>query len=129
MSDALSKINTAGSAIGNWGKIVAVFFGIVGGGFLTYYQIQANSEGVEDNRQKIGAEIAIWGDRSDKRYSRANEAVDKFEKHIALLYERIAEIEKELAKRAEEEKAKQQREIDRAEAKLNKMKAELETHT
>ncbi len=104
MSGAIDTANTLGSAIGNWGKIIAVILGIVGSGFLTYYQIQENSSGVlgnkvliEQERVYTQKEFKLWGERSDKRYKRAMDMGLEMQRHIERQYKMIIDLERKVS--------------------------------
>lgn len=78
--ELVNKASAWGGAISVWLKIGGTIMAIVGYGFLTYYQIQSNSHGldelkivIKDNNEAIEREFEIWGTRSDKRYKRAME--------------------------------------------------------
>ncbi len=73
----LTKMATLGDAISAWGKIAFTVILIIGYGFLTYYQIKGNSQGIselklmiEDLRTYDQREIEILSNRSNKRYER-----------------------------------------------------------
>lgn len=105
MPDApLNKANLLGSTINNWTKIVAVILFIVGGAYLTYYQIQSNTAAnarqdteFRDMLELVKREFEIWGERSDKRYKRAMEEATKLEDGQIELGKEVAKLKEEIA--------------------------------
>lgn len=104
MGETVSKANTLGSAINNWVKIAAILLAIIGGAYLTYYQIQSNTAtNVEqDNKDAaleatINREITLWGERSDKRYKRASEIEHRLKDEISALEAELEETRLEIS--------------------------------
>lgn len=105
MPDApLNKANLLGSTINNWTKIAAVILFIVGGAYLTYYQIQSNTATnarqdteVKDILETMKREFQLWGDRSDKRYKRAMEEAVKLEQGQVNLWKEVVKLKEEIA--------------------------------
>jgi len=92
MPERIEKINAWGSLLNSWFKIGATIIMIIGYGFLTYYQIRGNSQSIselklliQDNNELVEKEFEIWGDRSDKRYTRAMEEDDELKAEDAKL--------------------------------------------
>ena len=78
MGESVAKANLLGSTINNWMKIGFIVLAIIGGAYLTYYQIQSNTAKnvLQDARdvaieEALEREIHLWGERSNKRYKRA----------------------------------------------------------
>lgn len=92
MNETVKNASYIGALINSWGKIVGVGFLIVGGGFLTYYQIQTNAA---DNI-KQDDKFLEWGNRSDNRYKRAMEESDELHVHIDKLNDQILDLYKRL---------------------------------
>lgn len=85
----LTKMATLGDAISAWGKIAFTVILIIGYGFLTYYQIKANSHGIselklmiEDLRTFDQREIEILSNRSNKRYERLEDELEELKSEI-----------------------------------------------
>lgn len=106
----VEKANAWGSLISVWGKIlIAVFIFVVSIGGA-WYQIQTNK--ANDIRQDqqfhevlevMKREFEVWGNRSDKRYTRAMEEAaelhkedDKLEKYIKKVEAQNLELYKEV---------------------------------
>lgn len=99
MGETVSKVNTLGSAINNWMKIGAIILAIIGGAYLTYYQIQSNTaKNIEQDNMglaleaMIKREIKLWGERSDKRYKRATEVEHRLEDDIKALEAELEQV-------------------------------------
>lgn len=85
----LTKMATLGDAISAWGKIAFTVILIIGYGFLTYYQIKGNSQGIaelklmiEDLRTYDQREIEILSNRSNKRYDRIEAELEELKSEI-----------------------------------------------
>jgi hypothetical protein len=85
----LTKMATLGDAISAWGKIAFTVILIIGYGFLTYYQIKGNSQGIselklmiEDLRTYDQREIEILSSRSNKRYDRIEAELEELKSEI-----------------------------------------------
>lgn len=79
----INKASALGGAISVWFKVIGTVMVLIGYGFLTYYQIQGNSQGINelkillrDNNEIVKREFEIWGTRSDKRYARASKTAE-----------------------------------------------------
>ena len=90
MEGKLHKANQLSNALNGWGKIVAFIVCLIGGAYITYYQIQTNSAAVielrtliDDHEVTMKREFEIWGDRSDKRYNRATKMADGINDRIS----------------------------------------------
>ena len=99
----LTKFNELGGAISTWSKLVFTVFLIIGYGFLTYYQIQGNSQGIDELKLMIKdlkafdeREIKIISERSDKRYNRALEAAEKLEEKDKKIEGELIDLIKEV---------------------------------
>jgi len=104
MSDTIAKANTLGSAINNWFKIGAIILFIIGGAYLTYYQIQSNTAAnarqdteVKDILEMMQREFEIWGDRSDKRYKRAMEEATELRDNQKALWKEVTQLKIDLS--------------------------------
>jgi hypothetical protein len=87
----LTKMATLGDAISAWGKIAFTVILIIGYGFLTYYQIKGNSQGISELKLMIEGlrdhdqrEIEIISNRSDKRYERFENELEEIKAEIRL---------------------------------------------
>jgi uncharacterized protein HemX len=85
----LTKMATLGDAISAWGKIAFTVILIIGYGFLTYYQIKGNSQGIselklmiEDLRTYDQREIEILSNRSNKRYDRIEAELEELKDEV-----------------------------------------------
>ena len=85
----LTKMATLGDAISAWGKIAFTVILIIGYGFLTYYQIKGNSQGIselklmiEDLRTYDQREIEILSNRSNKRYDRIETELEELKSEL-----------------------------------------------
>jgi peptidoglycan hydrolase CwlO-like protein len=101
---AAAKANLLGSAINNWLKIAGIVLFIIGGAYLTYYQIQSNTaKNVAQDAKDIALqealerEIHIWGDRSDKRYKRAMNEAENLKKDNKELEQELEETKIDIA--------------------------------
>jgi len=74
--EVIRKAGALGSAITSWGKILFVTAAIIGGAFMTYYQIQHNA--IKNDSQDV--EHQLMNERSDKRYKRAMGTADELKK-------------------------------------------------
>lgn len=104
MKNIVAEANTLGSAINNWTKIAAVILFIVGGAYLTYYQIQSNTAAnarqdteVKDILEMMQREFQLWGDRSDKRYKRAMEEAAELQGNQKALWKEVTALKVEFA--------------------------------
>lgn len=104
MPEAVAKANLLGSTINNWMKIGGIVLAIIGGAYLTYYQIQSNTAANErqDTRDKIieetiAREIKLWGERSDKRNKRASGKEDELEEDLKALEQELEETKLDIA--------------------------------
>ena len=104
MADTVAKANTLGSAINNWAKIGAVIVFIIGGAYITFYQIQSNTATnarqdteVKDILEMMQREFEVWGDRSDKRYKRAMEEANELQSNQGRLWKEVTELKVELS--------------------------------
>ena len=104
MGETVAKANLLGSTINNCMKIGAIILAIIGGAYLTYYQIQSNTaKNVEQDAtdkalgEALVREIKLWGERSDKRYKRAGEVEHRLEKEIHDLESELEETRIEQA--------------------------------
>jgi len=100
----VEKANLLGSTINNWMKIAAIILAIIGGAYLTYYQIQTNTAKniAQDATDKalgemVVREIKLWGERSDKRNKRSGEKEDKLEDEIHKLEQELEETKLDIA--------------------------------
>ena len=98
MGESVAKANLLGSTINNWMKIGAIILAIIGGAYLTYYQIQSNTaDNVrQDTKDKaieesLDREIHLWGERSDKRYKRAMAEASELEAENKALEKELEE--------------------------------------
>jgi hypothetical protein len=85
----ITKMATLGDAISAWGKIAFTVILIIGYGFLTYYQIKGNSQGIselklmiEDLRTFDQREIEILSNRSNKRYERLEQELEDIKEQL-----------------------------------------------
>jgi hypothetical protein len=104
VEDKLQKANLISNALNGWGKILFFIISLIGGIYLTYYQIQTNSANIINNSQNIQAErihttreFEIWGTRSDKRYTRATKMADGINNRIDKIETRQIEIMEKLS--------------------------------
>ncbi len=100
----VEKANLLGSTINNWMKIAAIILAIIGGAYLTYYQIQTNTAKnlQQDARdialgEHIAREIKLWGERSDKRNKRSSAKEEKLEEEIHKVEAELEETRIDLA--------------------------------
>jgi len=99
MKNVVAEANTLGSAINNWTKIAAVILFLVGGAYITYYQIQSNTATnarqdteVKDILEMMQREFEVWGDRSDKRYKRAMEEAGELRDNQKTLWKEVTQL-------------------------------------
>jgi len=104
MADTIAKVNTLGSAINNWAKIGAVIIFIIGGAYVTFYQIQTNTSAnarqdteVKDILEMMQREFQIMSERSDKRYKRAMTEADELQGNQIRLWKEVTTLKIELA--------------------------------
>jgi hypothetical protein len=104
MGETVAKANLLGSTINNWIKIAVIILTIIGGAYLTYYQIQSNTskniaQDVKDIalEEFIVREIGLWGERSDKRYKRVSEVEQRLEEEIHALEIELEETKLKIA--------------------------------
>lgn len=104
MTDSVSRVNLLGSTINNWMKIGGIVLALIGGAYLTYYQIQSNTAKniAQDAKDKelqatITREIHLWGERSDKRYKRAMEKANALTKVNKELEKELVQTKIEIA--------------------------------
>lgn len=78
MESKINKLNALGGAISAWSKIAFTVILIIGYGFITYFQIKANAQGIselkilmQDQNTLDSRELEVFSQRSDKRYTRA----------------------------------------------------------
>lgn len=103
MPEKMAKIATLGDAISAWGKIAFTVIMIIGYGFLTYYQIKGNSQGIselklmiQDLKEYDQREIEILSNRSDKRYNRIESEVQDINSQLSEILKEDLERVKEL---------------------------------
>jgi len=94
---------TLGDAISAWGKIAFTVILIIGYGFLTYYQIKGNSQGISELKLMIEElrtfdqrEIEIISNRSNKRYERIEFQIEDLKSKIKQNSQEDIETIKEL---------------------------------
>ncbi len=99
----LSKINEIGGAISTWSRLLISLFLVIGYGFLTYYQIQGNSQGIDELKIMIKdlkefdqRELEILSNRSNNRYDRALKSAEELEAKDAAHDKQILELTQEI---------------------------------
>jgi hypothetical protein len=99
----MAKIATLGDAISAWGKIAFTVIMVIGYGFLTYYQIKGNSQGIselklmiQDLKEYDQREIEILSNRSDKRYNRIESEIQDIKSDLSEILKEDLETVKEL---------------------------------
>jgi hypothetical protein len=103
MPERMAKIATLGDAISAWGKIAFTVIMVIGYGFLTYYQIKGNSQGIselklmiQDLKEYDQREIEILSNRSDKRYNRIESEIQDIKSDLSEILKEDLETVKEL---------------------------------
>ena len=102
-AEKIKKVNTLGSTISVWGKLVIGLIIFIVGIGTTYYKIESNAvtnikqdDQFKEIMQAMTREFEIWGERSDKRYQRAMSEAEELHIHDDKFDEQLLEMTKEL---------------------------------
>ena len=102
-AEKIKKVNTLGSTISVWSKLVIGLIIFIVGIGTTYYKIESNAitnikqdEKFKEILHEMTREFEIWGERSNKRYERAMGETEELHVHDDNLNKQLLDLAKEV---------------------------------